>query len=180
MGWWTNLDGLRIAFGKDEATHTRVGEYRTYGPLRCVSAIIDLDTLTDASAVISEVAILPAGAMVEKIDVIVLEEPTGTNAVLHVGTLKMDRTAKDIDGLLAGLTEAAMDDAVGILTTFVKGTSSTLGGASGADVGVLAGIHTAPTYLSAEYETAAFTAGRVRIDVYYSHNLALTVDLDGV
>lgn len=158
---WTNNDGLRVKFGANEATPSIVGTYRAAGAVRgCMEINLDLTTLADAAAIINYNSKLPDGALIESIEVLATEAATGTNAVLDVGVIDEDLTSNgDDDALLVALAQTAYA-AVGDNNTYTQGDSG-----HGALVGT---ILTKSLYLTASYDTAAFTAGQLKIRINYS------------
>lgn len=158
---YTNNDGLYIKSGVEEARVATGGEYRNDGPYHSVEVVIqDMTTLTDASAIMSDTTIIPKGARIDEVQIINETAATsGGSATLNVGLVRLDRTtAYDADGLIAAAA----------LSTFnsVGETNVIRAGSSGA--GALIGTTTAyPALICADYETAAFTAGKLVIRVIY-------------
>ena len=157
---WTNGDGLRIKFGTNEATAGTVGEYKTLGLERVLEAVITLTSLGTSAARQDETLMLPAGARISAVKIINQTAATsGGSATLNVGLQRADRSTElDYDGLVAAAA----------LSTFnAAGETSTLtNGSTGA--GALIGTTLAyPGYLTADYDTAAFTAGVLRVQVMY-------------
>lgn len=167
--FWKNNDGLSVFFGTQEGTSDASGEYRTDGPRRMVEVVIDLDSLeTQASGkqqIQSDTVTLPAGAIIEQVDVLVTEETAGTNANLDVGLVKLDRSTEiDFNGLLAAADAFNAGTDLGTLTSYVVGTT---------EAGALIGTKLAYTgYITAAPETADWTAGVVKVRVYYSFPVA--------
>lgn len=164
----TNADGLTIKLGVSEATVGRSGEYVTDSGVRVVEFALNLVDVTSATAgatVIDYNATLPKGARIEQVQVITTAAVTGTNAVLNLGLKRTDlSTELDYDGLgtAAALTQTAMAD-VGNTLTYVDGTSN-----AGALVGQVLAYN---GVLVADYDTAAFTAGRISVRISYSFPL---------
>lgn len=159
---WLNNDGLLVKFGTEKAVPEVAGEYKTYGATRTVECVLDLTTLTASSAIIAGVdnARFPTGAQIESVEVVTEVAATGSGAVFNLGFIKNDRsTALDADGLIAALPLASVD-AAGERTLLTVGASyaGALIGTSLTDVG---------PYLVADYDTAAFTAGKVRIRINF-------------
>lgn len=170
---WINGDGLYRKFGTDQATPRRAGEYQEAGSGRHVTeVVIDLLALstrapsagTDEVIVADNVSI-PVGAWIEEIRVFVTKETAGANATLDLGLVDFnDRTTEiDFDGLLTNYATINDGTDLGELTTLVKGTTG---------AGALVGTRLAKTgLLTASVDTADFTAGVVRIAVYWSFSL---------
>lgn len=163
-----NADGLVIKLGLSEATVGRGGEYKTPTGVHVYELALNLVDVTSATAgatILDYNGTLPKGARIEQVQVITTTAVTGTNAVLNIGLARTDTTTElDFDGLgkAAALTQTAMAD-VGNTLTFVDGTSN-----AGALVGTVLAYN---GVLVADYDTAAFTAGRVSIRIEYSFPL---------
>lgn len=157
---WTNGDGLYVKFGQNEATVGTVGEYDTKGLERVVEAVITLTSLGTAAARLDETVTIPSGVRISKIKVINETAATsGGSATLNVGLQRNDRSTElDYDGLIAAAALATFNAA--------GETIEITNGSTGA--GALVGTTTAyPGYLTADYDTAAFTAGKIRVQVFY-------------
>ena len=169
MGWY-NSDGLYVKFGTEEATPGKVAMYEgTWGPIQICEVFLDETKLTSLSAtagatVLDYNTVLPKNARIEKVTTIVQKACTGTNAVLNVGLIRTDLTTElDYNGLIAGQILTTLD-AAGERTEHVIGSTY---------VGALVGTTLAYNgYLVADYDTAAFTAGEIRIRIEYTRNLA--------
>jgi hypothetical protein len=163
---WINSDGLRVPFGREFGTVGAGGQYATAsdGNKHVVELTIDLADLGTAAAIVDEYVVLPIGAFIQKVEVETLVAVTGTNAALNLGTVRTtDRTTEvDADGLgkAAALTQTAMATK-GTILTYVTGTAN-----AGAQIGTE--LATYPQLITADYDTAAFTAGRVAVRVYWS------------
>lgn len=161
MGWY-NSDGLYIKFGTDQATAGKAGEYRTNGAQRVVELSIPaLTALTTTGVIQDDHVVLPAGARIEKVEVVTKTAATsGGAATLDIGLIRTDRsTAYDDDGLVAAAALTTID-AAGETTSLTVGSTG---------AGALIGTTLANNgYLVASYNTAAFTAGAVTVRVYFS------------
>ena len=165
---WLNADGLYLTSGVDEGVAQTVGEYDQPGPRHVIEVIIDLDSLPTLASgntqIQSDTITLPKGALIEKVDVIVTEVTAGTNANLNVGLVKLDRTTVyDADGILAA-ADAFNASALGLVTEYLVGTTEV-----GSAVGT---VLTESCYITAAPETADWTAGVVKVRIYYSFNVA--------
>jgi hypothetical protein len=158
-----NNDGLYQKYGTTQATSNIAGEYHYDGPRHCIE-IADLDltkvTVTDGSYIVSDQVFFPKNARIETIELITETAATGTGAVLNLGLVKTDRSTEiDFNGFLAAFPQTSMTPA-GSFTTFHEGST---------DAGALFGTTTSTVgYICADYDTAAFTAGKVRIRIYYT------------
>lgn len=168
MATWTNADGLTIYYGADAATLGNGGEYKTFDRSRVIDVEIDLTTLTANPAVISRVH-FPHGKTLDKVEVITdVAATSGGSAVLNVGFYKTDgTTAVDADGAVAALPVANINVA-GETNTLTAGVTY-----AGALVGTVVEADEV-TVISADYDTAAFTAGRVRLRFYWSKKTSTT------
>jgi hypothetical protein len=160
-----NGDGLSLKLGVVEGQSGRAGEYNTFGPQTVYEFAINLADLTSASAILDYNTTFDKGLLIEKVEVQTVVAVTGTNAALNLGLIRLDDTTTyDVDGLgkAAALTQTAMAD-VGNVLTYVDGTSN-----AGDFVGT---ILANAGRLVGDYDTAAFTAGRVVVRVYASKPL---------
>lgn len=161
-----NTDGLYIKVGREEGAQAKGGTYRTAGALQCTE--VKLDVVTDApvaSAIIGTSSgqlgtIIPGGVRIEAVELITETAVTsGGSATLDVGLVRLDRTTEiDNNGLIAALAIASFN-AVSERTYFVSGVTG-----AGALIGTTT---TFPGYLVANYGTAAFTAGKTIVRVYW-------------
>lgn len=166
MGTWTNNDGLFIKFGADEGRN-----YTSYGFAAEHSVMADgehqveitlnpLTALGTGSNIVSDTVTIPNGARITRVVVVTETAATsGGAAALNVGLIDQDRsTALDADGLVAALALTAID-AAGETTSLTVGATS---------AGALIGTTLSNTGLIvADYDTAAYTAGKVKVRVYY-------------
>lgn len=161
MGTWTNADGLRIAFGADEGVAGKAGEYRVDGQERVVECVITLTGLGTSAAIQDQFVTLPAGAFITKVVALVTTAATsGGSATLNVGLQRLDRSTElDYDGFIAAGALATID-AAGDIVEYIQGSTGH---------GALIGTELAyPGYITADYDTAAFTAGVVRVQIFYT------------
>ena len=89
---------------------------------------------------------------------------SGGSATLSVGTIDTDYTSNAADGGLINAAALATHNAAGATTVLTAGS---------AGAGTLIGTTlTSNKVLTAKYGTAAYTAGAVRIRIYYVRNVA--------
>ena len=160
MATWTNNDGLPIEFGITRASPGTGGEPDQAGESRKLIIDFDLADLGDANAAIGFVDKheLPEGAIIHRVRTIVLEDADGTNATLDIGVIKQGTEGTDDpDGFDEDIPETTLDNGKG---TTVECDGALIGTALDANY-----------YFSASYETAAFTAGRVRVIIEYTPTL---------
>ena len=162
MGSWLNSDGLYIKYGQTEGAVGVAGEYVTTGPLRMVEFTLgDATSLTSSYVVQDTAAVVPKGARIEKVEVEVLTACTsGGSATLDVGLYLVDQTTElDGNGFVAAAAVATLNTA-GKLLTLINGATA---------AGALIGTTLANNGLfAARYNTAAFTAGKLAVRVWYS------------
>lgn len=167
---WANNDGLRVYFDNAQSTMNRGGEIHVDGSdKRKTQVVIDLTDLpTVASAnqqVVADNVFIPKGAMIEQVDVVVLTETAGVNANLDVGLVKQDySTEYDFNGLLAAADAFNGGTDIGTVTVYNVGTTE-----AGAKIGT---VLTEDCLITANAETADFTAGVIRVDITWTKPLA--------
>lgn len=163
MAWMDNT-GLYQKYGLEQVANQVAGEYRYNGPVRCIEIDLDLTTLTTTAGTVipgTDSVNFPAGFVVDKIEVFTETVATsGGAATLNLGLVRQDRSTEiDNDGFIAALALTAMD-AAGETTVLTKGSTG-----AGALIGATVGSN--PGYLAANAGTAVYTAGRVKIRIYY-------------
>lgn len=158
---WLNNDGLYIKTGYEQAAGpTLAGEIKTYGRLREIEVKINLTSLGTGSTILSDVTYFPKGARIEEVEVVTETAATsGGAAVLNLGLIRTDRTtAYDADGFIAALA-ITTHDAAGEKTVLRVGSTG-----AGAFIGTtLANVG----LLVADYDTAAYTAGVLKVRIRY-------------
>lgn len=160
---WMNPDGLYQKYGTTQATSNVAGEYHYDGPRHCIE-IEDLTltnvTATNGSYFVSDQVFFPKNARIEAVEVITETAATGTGAVLNVGLCQTDRTTLiDYQAFIAALPQTSLTPA-GKYTLLHQGDTY-----AGAKIGATTSN---VGYIVADYDTAAFTAGKVRIRIYYT------------
>lgn len=160
---WFNPDGLYVAQGTSQAISNRGGEFCFEGPQRVVEVEVDLTALPTVASgnqqIISDNVFIPKGAQIEKVDWVMTKTATGAGARLDLGLVQEDRATITAQALLAAdqnITTAA----IGTYKSYTVG--STYAGSS------LGTVTSQMFLLSANANNADFTAGKVRIRVYYS------------
>lgn len=166
MGTWTNNDGLFIKLGADEArVGTTVGWAGEYMDATDGSHVVEviltpMTALATGSTIVSDTVTIPSGAKIESVWLFTdVAATSGGAAALNVGLIDQDRTtAFDSNGFLEAIALTSID-AVGETTVYTLGTTGagTLVGATLSNTGLIV----------ADYDTAAYTAGRVRIRIKY-------------
>lgn len=164
---WLNKDNLFIQYGTDKTVSENAGEYAFDGPNRVIETYLDLTTLSTSSAsIISNNLIFPATAnmYIEKVELTVETAATGSTATLSVGLIQMDRSTVPSNyghAFVNALAQTSLS-AAGDLVTLTAGSTG-----AGGLIGSFPATATGPYYLTAEAGTAVFTAGAVRIRIYY-------------
>lgn len=160
MSIWTNSDGLRVVTGVDEATQAKAGEYKLCGNMHMVEAEFLATSLGTSAAVLDYNTVFPNGARIEKVEVVAETACTSAgSAVLNVGFQRTDgSTELDYDGLVAALALTSID-ADGDVVELIQGSTG-----HGALVGTTLAYD---GVLTADYDTAAFTAGKLLVRVYF-------------
>lgn len=161
MAEWINKDGLRVRFGTDEASVVRGGELPPAGTFKEIEFVIDLAATPVNSALIPNTQGIQfaAGSFISEVLVINEVAATGTNAVLNVGLVRLDTTTVyDVDAFLSAAPRTDWDVAgeEKLYTIGVTGVGSAVGT-------TLAN----PGTLVYDYDTAAFTAGRIKIVIRF-------------
>lgn len=174
-GDWHNNDGMMVWFGTGRATPSRGGEYSMLANgEHVISGMLDLATLPLASSgdeqIIWENVWLPDDVFILRVTVTVIEEPTTVGSPnLDFGLCSKDRTTEvDFNGLIAA--GDAWETGTDLGTIFTYDTTTT-------ESGVLLGTQftSGPAYFTASSDTADWTDGTIKLDVYFLK--VLTADL---
>lgn len=158
---WFNPDGLRVYFA-GELRAFDGGEYPSAGSIRVIEWEVPATSIGATSTVFgAPFVIIPRNSVIDSVEVQSETALTsGGAATLNVGIVRMDGTTEyDFDGLVAALPLANLN---------VAGEKNVLS-AGQTNAGALVGVETAyPGYLSVDYDTAAYTAGKilVRLRIY--------------
>jgi hypothetical protein len=160
MGLWTNNDGLRIKLGTTEAEVGLGGELNKGGTFREFEFVVNLAGAGADPALIprTDNIFFPKGFTISEVEVTNEVAATGTGAVLNIGLVKQSdySSALDADGVLKAAPRTDWD-AAGETKTYIVGVSG---------AGDLLGTPlTDAAVLTYDYDTAAFTAGRVKVVV---------------
>jgi len=164
MGYLDNT-GMYVKIGPEVAVPEAAGEYKNFGPLRMVEFVIpDLTVLTTSDAILkgADNFFFPTTVRIEKVEIITDTAATsGGSATLIMGLMQTDRsTMIDATGLVNAVAVATLT--AGSEQTYIKGTSG-----AGTKVGTGAAATTLPAYVIAKVGVAVFTAGAVRVRVWY-------------
>ncbi len=167
MGTWFNGDNLYKKFGTTKATPANGGEYVTTGELREYVFQITLTDLTTTAAIVNDVNFFPTGVRIQEIEIETVTAATSSgSATLNIGLQRVDRSTEiDYDGFVAALALTAFDAAGETQTIRVGSTGA----------GALLGTATSQVgYVTADYDTAAFTAGVIRVRIKYFQHSTIT------
>lgn len=167
---WKNDDGLIVYFDNAQSTMNRGGEIHVDGSdKRMTQVVIDLTDLPTLSSgdvqIVADNVFIPKGAFLEKMEITTLTETTGTNSNLDIGLVKQDRTTEyDFNGLLTAGDDFNGGTDLGKTYTYQAGTT---------DAGVKMGtVLTEDCLITANPETADWTAGVIRVDITWTKPLA--------
>lgn len=157
---WLNNDKLYIKYGTSETTPQVAGETKVFGSSHIVEVVLDMTTLTSTDAILCDTVMIPKGAFIEKVETIATTACTGSSSTFTLGLYKTDRSAvNDSDGYIAAQALTTLD-AAGETTTHQIGSTY---------VGSSVGVSTSEnTLISGKYGTAVFSAGKVRVRIFYS------------
>lgn len=161
---WLNNDGLYIKYGPSQGVAGIGGFPATpsKGALTVVEVTLTLASLGSSSAIVDDVIIIPKNARIESVETVTVTAAAGSSSVLNVGLIRTDRsTSYDSDGFLQALAISSMDAANETNVFTVPGGA----GAGGTLVGTTL---TYPGLLVADYDTAAFSDGVLKIRISYS------------
>lgn len=159
---WFNPDGLYQKFQRDAGlVTTGAVQVEATGGRTVIELVIDATTLTSvAGTVIFDNIVFPKEGWVEQVQTIVdVACSTASSPTFDLGLVQLDRTTEiDFNGFVAAAAATTLDE-INETTTYNKVT-----GAGGA----LLGTDVAhPGYICANYNTAAFTTGKIRVKIFY-------------
>ena len=162
---WFNSDGLLVKFGPAEALPGSAGGFSdTVGNLHIVELrLAALTNLTAVDTIVEENVFLPKNIRIEKVEIVAdVAATSGGAATLSVGTVRSDRvTAVAANGLLNAVALADINTQGNIKTYSVgiAGVGSLVGTVTGAN----------PTYITARWTAAAYTAGAVTVRIFWKN-----------
>lgn len=170
---WDNTDGLHVRFGIQEATsqdtsYFQGGETKSFGANRVEDVTIDLTKLNAFGTVtiLNDKTFFGAGWVPELVEVETLVAATGATATLSLGLVKnSDRTTAISATAFANALTVASMAAVGTRLSISAGSTG-----AGANIGVAT---TFDALLTATVGTANFTAGKVRVRIYWRPTVSL-------
>lgn len=161
MPVWLNTDGLFIKTGRDEGFSLRGGSISVAGPLEVIEFDLNLTELTSTATILIDSLRIPRGARIERVEVVNETAATsGGAAVLDLGVVQEDRSTGAVPlGLVSGLALASINAPAGRVNNLTTGVTS-----AGSLVGTTLA---AQGLITGRFTTAAFTAGRVVVRVFY-------------
>lgn len=192
-GNYLNKDGLAIQFGTSKANTENWGDYKAFGSTRVCEGLIDLTTLTTAAPSAFSVAIQsltelfgPAGGaagsvggaggnsntwFIERVEAVVeTAATTSSSATLKVGLVEVDMATvpSNYDHALINAETTTNLGTVGACQVYVGANSTPAGSANGGTlIGTTPAAATGPYYITAQTGTGTFTAGKVRVRIFY-------------
>lgn len=182
---WLNKDGMFVQYGTDKTTSEQAGEYAMPGnPLRVVEVTVNLATVNGGASINATPTIIsnnllfpapPAGQLlIEKVELVV-ETPctSGGSPTLSIGFIQHDRSTvpSNYNTALINAEVLTALAATGTLeyvnpngsTTSIPAGSTRGGGL----IGSAPANATGPYYLTATGTATAFTAGVVKVRIFY-------------
>ena len=168
---WINGDQLKVRFPAAANTPTRGGSIsKSDGNMaEFFITLADLPATSGNSngLVVADNVRIPAGAFIEKVEVMVTKEPTDASgtANLDLGTCIAHGaagvlTGVDSDGFLAAADLFSAGTDLGTIVTY-----DTLTTESGVRIGT---VLAADYLVTASYDTAAFTGGVIRVRIFWT------------
>ncbi len=163
MATWTNSDGLVIPLGITEATLGKGGAFADpHAGSQVIEFVLNFgDFPLTTPTVVDQNVYLPSGVILESIELIAETAVTsGGAATLDFGCVRFDRTTElDYNGIVAALAITALN-AAGKRVVIQNGST----GAGALFNGTATSF---PGVFTANALTAALTAGKVRIKLFF-------------
>ena len=157
-GVWKNSDGMRVAFGLEQAEKSRVGSRNQAGSFKTIEADILASEMAAFSVqqFVNNVpnACIPAGSLLveARLEVYVAFDSAGSALTLDLGMAKQDGTDIDIDGIDAAINETDIDDVGNTITC---------------DGALINTVLTYDSYPTVRANTATATAGKAKLILTY-------------
>ena len=164
MAYWTNSDGLTVRLGTDEAVMAEASEVSTAGGQQRIIEIqaiygdnYPLDSEGSHTVNPANNVKIPAGAVIEWVEIVSVVDVVGSGHILDVGITDADggSTITNVDALVDAATVAELNAG-----------GRNIAGWVGAQVGAAAPL-TESAYITWETTVADVTAGHVIIRVAY-------------
>lgn len=162
---WFNSDGLYIKYGQEEGVVGTAGEFEdTLAGVRVIEAVIDLTTLNTSSLLIVDDNVrFPKNHFLERAELYVdVAATSGGAATLDVGFVStVDRsTAVAAAGAASAVALTAIN-AIGKVVRLQLGDTG-----AGTSAGLVVSTTTV-SHIAAKAGTAVFTAGKLRVRLYF-------------
>lgn len=170
-----NADGLYLRYGRGEGQLGRGGQYHDLGAHRVIELDLvgtDLnafDEATDPTTVLDYHVRIPKGAYLEKAELEVEVAFAGASATLDIGLVK----ASDMAPAFSDLDDDGIDAAIAVTAIDAVGDTITCDGAL---IGTVLATDAGGYLISAEANTASFTAGKAKLRVFYHMPLNSATD----
>ena len=162
---WTNDDGLVVGFGTHTVDNGVPAESAGRGNMKTINMEITLTDLVDTFAAANrspQEVIIPRGSVIHRAIIRTVEAATsGGAATLDIGTWGTNDVVDDADGIVADVTIAEM-------TTIgeVHVCDGAMIQASG--VTAVGSVADSDVVIAPSWETAAFTAGVIELEIEYT------------
>jgi len=159
---WINSDGLVVKIGPEEATIGKGGEYEFDGPQRQVEFTLNFGDFGSADAAVEYNVTIPKGAFIERVQLEVFTALTsGGAATVNVGGVRTsDAVTLDATG---GFVNALAITALNTAGKFVELINGSTGAGTYIGTTLVNNV-----YLSTKWGTAALTAGKLGVRIWYS------------
>lgn len=161
MGYLDN-SGLYTKIGPEVAVPSTGGEYKTYAELREIELTLTLSatSVLTGATIMNDNIFFPKGCQVQEVEIYTSTLVAGTGSTLNLGLIATDRTTPiDAAAFLAAF--ALGSSAQGTKTLVVKGSAGAGNMISGGTTTSTVG------YITADWDTSAFTAGVIKIRIRY-------------
>ena len=168
---WTNKDGLVVGFGTHSEDNNVSAVHQSANGVVTLTAEYTLSALSDtfaATNVNPQDARIPRGSVIQSAYIHTLVTPVGSGATLDLGLWGVGLATEVVD-VAAGLVSAATVAELDIIGSAIQCDGAyILDSATAASTQYAVGaVSESDCVLAPSYETAAFTAGKVRVVVNY-------------
>ncbi len=169
---YVNADGVYVRTGISQAAKAKVSQPVTFGQLQYVDVDVSAAALPAFSSAVqtiqSRYVTIPAGVLIEKVDLIVDVQYVGVSATLNVGWVDaVDGTSHaDNDAFVA---------AAATISELAPGVHNS--GSSPCDGAGIGTITLFKKFVTVDVGTATYSAGQGRVRIYFSIPDKLTDNL---
>jgi hypothetical protein len=171
---WTNDDGLRVKFGREEAMKNPSGTIQSYDNATRIEFKVKKEDVQSATkSVLNSVTaagaqgvVLPKGLFIQSVDVIVTEAFTSSGTIgsstLQIGLIKASdySTDYDADGITTTSFVGSVLDAAGETTTIKIGATG-----CGSAIGTTLTEDVVVSVLNSQHASHPFTDGTAKVVV---------------